>query len=50
VEVGGERWQVSLDRHGRLYVPSKMRPMFERAKTIMVRKEDDTLVLKLLPF
>jgi hypothetical protein len=50
VEAGGERWQMSLDRHGRLYVPSRMRPMFEEAKTIMVRREDDTLVLKLLSF
>jgi hypothetical protein len=43
VEAGGERWQMSLDRHGRLYVPSRLRPMFEEAKTIMVRREDDTL-------
>jgi hypothetical protein len=50
VEAGGERWQMSLDRHGRLYVPSRLRPMFEEAKTIMVRREDDTLVLKLLSF
>jgi DNA-binding transcriptional regulator/RsmH inhibitor MraZ len=41
---------MSLDRHGRLYVPSRLRPMFEEAKTIMVRREDDTLVLKLLSF
>jgi hypothetical protein len=50
VEAGGERWQMSLDRHGRLYVPSRLRPMFEEAKTIMVRREDDTLVLKLLSY
>jgi DNA-binding transcriptional regulator/RsmH inhibitor MraZ len=46
VEAGGERWQMSLDRHGRLYVPSRLRPMFEEAKTIMVRREDDTLSLE----
>ncbi|MEM0382375.1 MAG: hypothetical protein QW059_05285 [Nitrososphaerota archaeon] len=50
IEAGGERWQVSLDRHGRIYVPTRLRPMFDKAKTIVMRREDDTLVVKLLSF
>lgn len=50
IEAGGERWQVSLDRHGRVYVPTRLRPLFEKAKTIVMRREDDTLVVKLLSF
>ncbi|MCS7145312.1 MAG: hypothetical protein NZ938_01295 [Aigarchaeota archaeon] len=50
IEAGGERWQVSLDRHGRVYVPTRLRPMFEKAKTLVLRREDDTLVVKPLSF
>ncbi|GBC71388.1 hypothetical protein HRbin02_01169 [Candidatus Calditenuaceae archaeon HR02] len=50
IEAGGERWQVSLDKHGRVYVPTRLRPMFEKAKTMVIRREDDTVVVKLLSF
>ncbi len=50
IEAGGEKWQVNVDRHGRVYVPARLRPMFEKAKTIVMRREGDTLVIKLLSF
>lgn len=50
IEAGGERWQVNLDRHGRVYVPTRLRPMFEKAKTLVLRRENDTLVVKPLSF
>jgi len=50
IEAGGERWQVSTDKHGRVYVPIKLRPMLEKAKTLVMKKEDDTLVIKPLSF
>lgn len=46
LDVEGGRYLVEPDKHGRIYVPVSLRPFFDRAKTIVIYREGDAVVLK----
>jgi DNA-binding transcriptional regulator/RsmH inhibitor MraZ len=50
IELEGERWLVGLDKHGRVYIPVKLRPSIEKAKTIIIKREGSTIILKPRPY
>ena len=50
IELEGERWLVELDKHGRIYIPVKLRPSIEKAKTIIIKREGSTIILKPRPY
>jgi hypothetical protein len=50
IELGGERWVVSIDRYGRVYVPSQLRENIGKHKSITLRREGKQVVLKPRPF
>ena len=46
LEVEGQKWLVGLDKHGRIYIPSKLRGQVEKAKTMVITREGSTIILK----
>ncbi|MDW8092089.1 MAG: hypothetical protein RMJ06_00135 [Nitrososphaerota archaeon] len=46
IDVAGGRYLVELDRHGRVYVPAQLRTFLDKAKTIVIVRDGDLLVLK----
>lgn len=50
IELEGERWLVELDNHGRVYIPTKLRPSLDKAKTIIIKREGNTIILKPRPY
>jgi hypothetical protein len=39
-----------MDRHRRVYILKRLRPMLEKAKELLIKREDDTAMVKPLQF
>lgn len=46
LELEGQGWVVEMDKHGRVYIPSRLRGQVEKAKTIVISRRGSTVILK----